>query len=221
MRQAATAALAQAGHVEDPRVRGAAHRTASEISQFLRSEIVDKPFIRKGARTILAPEASPPTLFAVATFAFMPSLQRERAGFIERMCAFLAKPAPKRPYVIQPDKRPLKPSYQLLGDPLVADSAGHPKDLPLALHWLELLARMNMLQSSLTAQRILGRLLADCDDRGVWNPGNLRGLPRGSGLADFALPLEHEGKTPESRQADVTFRLALIARFAGWSLEFI
>ena len=222
MRQAATAALAQAGYVEDPRVRGAAHRTASEISQFLRSELAEKPFVRKGPRTVLAPGASPPTTLAVAAFAYMPSLQRERAGFIERLCAYLAKPTPKRTYVLQPDKRALKPSYQLLGDPLAADSAGRPKDLPLALHWLELLARMKMLQSSPVAQRILTRLLADCDDRGVWNPGNLRGLPKGpTGVADFTLPLEPDGKTPESRQADVTFRLALIARVAGWSLQYV
>jgi hypothetical protein len=221
MRQAATAALAQAGHVEDPRVRGAAHRTASDISQFLRSELVEKPFVRKGARTVLAPEASPPTTLAVATFAYMPSLQRERAGFIERLCAFLARPAPKRTWVIQPDKRAFKPTYQLLGDPLAADSAGRPKDMPFAVHWLELLARLGMLASSPTAQRILVRLLAECDERGVWSPPNLRSIPKGtSHLADFALPLEVEGGSQESRQADVTFRLALIAKLSGWSIEY-
>jgi len=62
MRQGATSALAHAGHVEDPRVRGAAHRVASDISQFLRSELAEKPFIRKGSRTVLHPEAQPPTL---------------------------------------------------------------------------------------------------------------------------------------------------------------
>jgi hypothetical protein len=32
------------------------------------------------------------------------------------------------------------------------------------------------------------------------------------------FPLESDGKRPESRQADVTFRMALIARLAGWEL---
>ena len=50
---------------------------------------------------LLHPEAQPPTLLAVASIAYMPSLQRERAGFVERLAAFLARPAPKRPYVIQ------------------------------------------------------------------------------------------------------------------------
>jgi hypothetical protein len=221
MRQGATAALAEAGQVEDPRVRGAAHRIASDISQFLRSEFTDKLFVRKGSRTILHPEANPPTLEAVAAIAYMPSLQRERAGFVERLCAFLANPAPKRPYVILAGKRVVKPTTHLLGDPIVADSAGRPKDLALALHWIELLARMGMLNSSPTAVKVLGRLLSECDQTGVWNPGSLRGLPKGtSGLADFALPLEIDGKTPERRQSDVTFRLALIAKHAGWTLDY-
>jgi hypothetical protein len=39
-------------------------------------------------------------------------------------------------------------------------------------------------------------------------------------VADFAFPLEAEAKTLERRQADVTFRLALIAKLAGWTLEY-
>jgi hypothetical protein len=222
MRQGATVALAAAGLIEDPRVRGAAHRIASDISQFLRSEVVEKLFLRKGSRTILHPEATPPTLHAVAAIAYMPSLQRERAGFVERLCAFLAAPAPKRPYVILLGKRVVRPTTQLLGDPLVADSAGRTKNLALAVHWIELLARMGMLGSSQTAQRILGRLLSECDGNGVWNPGGLRGLPKGTtGLADFAFPLEIDAKKPEHRQSDVTFRLALIAKLAGWTLEYV
>jgi hypothetical protein len=222
MREGATAALAQAGQVEDPRVRGAAHRVASDVSQFLRSEVAEKPFIRRGSRTILHPDAYPPTIFSVSMVAFMPNLQRERAGFVERLASYLARPAAKRPYVIVAGKKTVKPVFQLLGDPIVADSAGHPKDLPLALHWIELLARLGMLQSSETAQRVLTRLLRECDEQGLWSPKNLRTLPRSpSGLSSFAFPLEADGKTPERRQSDVTFRLALIAKLAGWQLEFV
>jgi hypothetical protein len=222
MREAATVALAQAGQVEDPRVRGAAHRIASDVSQFLRSELADKPFVRRGSRTVLHPEAHLPTLFSVGMVAFMPNLQRERAGFVERLAQYLAKPAGKRAYVIQVGKRVAKPVFHLLGDPIAADSAGHAKDLPLALHWIELLARLGMLHTSETAQRVLARLLKDCDESGVWAPKSLRALPRSpSRLADFSFPLEADGKTPAARQADVTFRLALIAKLAGWQLEFV
>lgn len=220
MRQAATAALAHAGYLEDPRVRGAAHRIASDVSQFLRSELAEKPFARKGPKTILHPDANPPTIMAVATIAYMPSLQRERAGFVERLAAFLAAPTSKRPYTVQLGKKSAKPTYYVLGDPLAADSAGRPKDLSFSLYWIELLARLGAINSSPTAQRILARLLSDCDEDGVWNPGNLRSLPRSpSRLAEFILPIE-EGTAPESRKVDVTFRLAMIAKLAGWSLEY-
>jgi hypothetical protein len=222
MREGATVALAQAGQAEDPRVRGAAHRIASDVSQFLRSELADKPLVRRGTRTVLHPDAHLPTIFSVGMVAYMPNLQRERAGFVERLAAYLAQPAGKRTYVIQVGKRVAKPVFHLLGDPIVTDSAGHAKDLPLALHWIELLARLGMLQTSETAQRVLARLLKDCDESGVWTPKNLRTLPRSpSRLADFGFPLEAEGKTPAARQADVTFRLALIAKLAGWQLEFV
>ena len=222
MREAATTALAQAGQVEDPRVRGAAHRIASDVSQFLRSELADKPLIRRGNRTILHPAACPPTVFSVAMVALMPNLQRERAGFVERLTAFLAKPTAKREYVVVVGKKAVKPVFQLLGDPIQADSAGHPKDLALALHWIEVLVRLGALHTSETAQRVLARLLKECDGQGVWAPKSLRSLPKSpSKLADFAFPLELEGKTPERRQADVTFRLALIAKLAGWQLEFV
>lgn len=222
MREAATVALAQAGQLEDPRVRGSAHRIASDVSQFLRSELAEKPLVRRGARTVLHPEAYPPTVFSVAMVALMPNLQRERAGFVERLTTFLARPAPKRDYVVVAGKKALKPVFHLLGDPIETDSAGHAKDLPLALHWTELLVRLGALHTSEPARRFLARLLKECDDTGVWTPKTLRTLPKSpSKLADFAFPLEPDLKTPEHRQADVTFRLALIAKLAGWQLEFV
>lgn len=221
LREGATAALAHAGFNEDPRVRGAAHRIATNISRHLRSEVSEKPIVRKGSRNILHPDASPPSLFAVTIVAHMPSLRRERAGFVDRLGHFLSQPATKRTWVIVAGRKVIKPTYYFLGDPLKADSAGNPKDLPFALHWIELLVRMGVLESSATAQRILARLYRDCDTDGVWSPKNLRSIPRSSSqLADFAFPLELDGKTAERRRADVTFRLALIAKLGGWETEF-
>jgi hypothetical protein len=208
-REGATVALAHAGLIEDPRVRGSAHRIASQVSQFLRSELSAKPLIRKGSRTVLHPEAYPPTTMSVATLAYMPNLQRERAGFVERLCAFLAEPPPKKPYVIALGRKVVPPVYHLLGNPIEVDRAGNAKDLPLALHWIELLVRLGMLQTNEAAVRALQRLMGDVDSQGVWAPKNLRALPKSpSRLADFAFPLEHDPKTLERRQIDVTFRLA-------------
>lgn len=220
-REGATAALAHAGLVEDPRVRGSAHRLVSLVSQFLRSELAGKPWVRKGARTILHSEAFPPTTLLVAIVAYMPTLQRERAGFVERLCAYLAQPQPHKKYVIAVGRKTIQPTYQLLGNPVEADRSGTAKDLPLALHWIELLVRMGTLGTNEAAGRVLRRLLDDVDANGVWAPRNLRSLPKSpSRLADFAFPLEVDPKTAERRQADVTFRLALIAKLAGWTLEY-
>ncbi len=221
MREGATAALAQAQRAEDPRVRGSAHRIVTNISRFLRSELAEKPIVRKGSRNILHPDAQPPTLFSVAVLAFMPRLQRERGGFLERLGTYVTNPGTKRSYVIQIGRKVLKPTFQLLGDPLLADSAGNPKDLPFALHWIELLVRLDLLGMATTGQRILARLLRDCDELGVWRPKNLRSIPKSkSGLANFAFPLEINDRSQASRMADVTFRLALLAKLAGWTLEY-
>ena len=51
------AALAEAGFAEDPRLRGAGHKIASSISQFLRSPVAEKPFVKSGKVLALHPEA--------------------------------------------------------------------------------------------------------------------------------------------------------------------
>lgn len=220
-REGASATLAQAGLVDDPRVRGAAHRIASRISQFLRSDLTEKLIVRKGERGILHPDAYPPSFLSVAMVAHLPSLHRERAGFVERLCAFLAQPAPKKKYVIMIGRKVIQPVYALLGNPLEADRSGAPKDLPLALHWIELLVRMSSLHTNEMAVKILARMLEDVDAQGVWSPKSLRSIPKSSTkLVDHAFPFELDGKSAERRQTDVTFRLALIAKLAGWELEY-
>ncbi len=222
MHEAATAALTHAGRIEDPRVRGAAQRVANALSHFLRSDLAEKPIIKKGAKYILHPEAHPPSLYSVALMAYMPNLQRERADFIERLVQFLTQPAPKKAFVIMVGKKRFTPTTQILGDPMQNDSAGRPKDLPFALHWMELLARLNALETSASAQRALARVLKDCDCDGVWKGKNLRTFPRSSsGLVGFAFPLEISDKSIDSRRVDVTFRLAHLAKLAGIDLEFV
>jgi hypothetical protein len=222
IREASCAALAEAGHIEDPRLRGSAHKVASAVSQFLRSPLAEKPFVKAGGKTILHPEAYPPSWYSVAMVAAMPSLQRERAGFTERLGTYLAQPAPKKSYWLHVGKKTFKPQHLLLGDPIEADGKGVAKDVPLALHYIELLARIGALHTAPVATKVLGRLLKDCDDTGVWHPKGLRSLPRGTNrIAHHMFPLAIETKTAESRQVDLTFRLALIAKQLGWELEMV
>ena len=221
MHEAAAAALAHAGLVEDPRVRGAAQHVIDSLSHFLKSDAATRLTVKKGLRHILNPDAHPPSIYSVALLAYMPNFQREQASFIERLQEFLAQPAPKKSFVILVGKKSYKPTTQILGDPLQNDSAGRPTDLPFALHWIELLARLNWLRASPSAQRALARLLKDCDDDGVWTAKGLRSFPKSpTGLTAFTFPLERSDKKHEARRADVTFRLAHIAKLAGLELEY-
>jgi hypothetical protein len=221
IRESSTAALAEAGNIEDPRVRGAAHKVASEVSEFLRSPLAEKPFVRAGAASVLHPDANPPTWYSLAMMAAMPNLQRERAGFRDRLVNYLSAPQPKKVYALAIGKKKVKPTHILLGDPIEADSKGLPKDIPLALHYLELLARLGGIGQSPPALKVLGRLLKDCDERGVWNPKGLRAAPKATNKASYhCFPLDSESKAPEWKLVDVTFRLALIARLLGWTLEY-
>ncbi len=222
LREGVTCALAHAQRIEDPRVRGSAHRVISDVSQFLRSDLADAPLVKKAAKQTLHPEAHPPTLFSVAMLAYMPRLQRERAGFVERLGRFLAKPGPRKSWTIQIGRKAIKPTFHFLGDPLKADKRGNTPDIPWALHWIELIVRLGLLEILPSAQNVLARLLQDCDEQGVWSPKNLRAIPKGpSHLPNFAFPLELDGRTSERRRTDVTFRLALIAKLADWSLEYV
>lgn len=219
-REAAACTLARGGHSDDPRVRGTAHTIASNISQYLRSELAQKPFKKAQGKTVLEPLAAPPTIFAVEMLAFLPSVQRERAGFIERLGQYFSVPAPRRAFFILAGKRLLKPLFELLGDPLRSDAQGHVSDVPFALYWIELLARLGLVRSIPSASRVLARLFSECDAQGIWSPKSLRATPKAtSPLTAHYFPLEGPGRSPAQRQTDATFRLALIARIMGIPTE--
>lgn len=221
IREAAACTLAEAGHLDDPRLRGAAHKIADDVSHFLRSPLAEKPFIRMGSQTALNPLAHPPSWYSVAMIAAMPNLRRERAGFTERLGHYLAQPAPKKAFVVPIGKKTVKPMHLLLGDPIEADAKGTPKDLPLALYFIELLARIGALHTAPGAMRVLARLVKDCDEQGVWSPKALRGIPKGTNKITYHyFPLDGDSKAAESKATDVTFRIALIAKLLGWELAY-
>ena len=56
LRDAAGAALAQAGLEDDPRLRGAARRSLERIANFLRSPLAQMPWMRVGNQHVLAAE---------------------------------------------------------------------------------------------------------------------------------------------------------------------
>src|SRR5256886_8932009 len=132
-REAAASTLARGGHSDDPRVRGTAHTIASSISQFLRSELAEKPFKKAQGKTVLDPLAHPPSIFAVEMLAFLPPVQRERAGFIERLGHYFSAPAPRRAFFVLPGKKPPKPIFEIPGDPMRSAAQGPVTTIPFAL----------------------------------------------------------------------------------------
>jgi len=220
LREAAAAALAAAGFGDDPRVRGAAHKILNEVSAFLRSETAQNPFVRVGRSWVLDPAAYPPTVFSVSLLSRLPAVQRERAGLVDRLGSYLAAPTSKKAFTVAAGKKSLRPTFILLGDPLHVTAAGHPDDLPFALYWMEVLSRLGALHHSHSSAKIWVRLLKETDETGIWHPKNVRAVPKGSSpWAYHHFPLETDPKTQEARLADVTFRMALIARLAGWELS--
>jgi hypothetical protein len=220
--QAAAAALARGAHQDDPRLRGAAHRIASDISMYLRSDLAQKPFRKAQGKTVLDPLTYAPTVFSVEMLAFMPAVQRERAGFLERLAAYFSTPTPRREFYILAGRKQLKPLFEVLGDPMHADAQGRVDDVPFALYWLELLTRLGVVRQVVPAARVLARLYSECDDQGIWTPAGLRVMPKSENpVISHYFPLEGPGKSPAQRQTDVTFRLALIGRLLGLPLNIV
>ena len=120
---------------------GRARRTTSlnAISTYLRSPLLEKPFKKAQGKTVLEPEAMPPSIFAIEMLAFLPGLQRERSGFVERLATYFSTPSPKRAFFQLAGKKILPPLFVILGDPLRADAHGHAfRMCPFAVYWLEL-----------------------------------------------------------------------------------
>jgi hypothetical protein len=223
IRDGVCAALAESGREDDPRLRGAAHKVISAVSAFLRSPLSEDPFIKRGGGWQLHPEATPPSWWSLAMISAMPSLQRERGGFLDRLGQYLALPTPDKSYMIPIGSRTMKPLHVLLGDPVELDAKGGglPKDVPLALHYIELMAGMGQLASAANATAAFLRLLEDVDADGVWHPKNLRSQPKPSTPVTYhSWPLAPDDGGMTSRQADITFRLAKIAKRLGWHLEY-
>jgi hypothetical protein len=171
---------------------------------------------------VLDPLAYPPTVFSVEMLAFMPAVQRERAGFLERLAAYFSVPTPRRAFFIQAGKKIVRPLFEILGDPLHADAQGRITDVPFAVYWLELLARLGIVRQVPSATKVLARLYSECDDQGIWSPSGLRVMPKSTNPVVYhSFPLEGAGKSPAQRQTDVTFRLALIARLLGIPLNVV
>lgn len=220
LREAAAAALAQAGYEGDPRLRGAARRILTRMADYLRSPLAQKPFIRQGNQHMLAAEACPPSFYVVMMLAYMPLFRAEHHREMDALYTHLAQQQPRQEAVQLVGNKALPVPHLVLGDLLPHRNAAD-ADVPFALYWLELMARLGYLKRNENWSKLFERFLEDRDREGVWHPHKGMASPRSTNSFVWpTYPIETQG-SGEERWADMTFRLGLIARLAGRTIEIV
>ena len=220
LREAAAATLAQAGYEGDPRLRGAAHRIIERISRYLRSPLAQKPFVRVGNQHVLPNEAAPPSVYSLLMLAHMPLFRTEHHEAMALLSHHLSQPLPRQEAMQLCGTKVVAQPHLVLGDQLanrnVADA-----DVVFAIWWLELVARLGFLRGNDNWSRLFDRFLDDRDAEGVWHPHKGMSAPRSSNpLLWAAYPLE-DHMSGDERWTDMTFRLGLIGRLMGRTIEVV
>jgi hypothetical protein len=223
LREAAAAALAQAGYEDDPRLRGAARRILGRVSDYVRSPLAEKPWIRVGNQHVLAGDAAPPSIYALAMLAYMPLFRSEYHDEMDRIYDAVAQPQPRQEAAQLCGKHIVEQPHLVLGDMLPSRNAVD-ADIPWSLMWLELMARLGFLRRNEGWSRLYDRLVDGADAKGVWRPP--KGATPGKGVAVRAanpftwpmFPLDTT-RTADGGSPDVTFRLGLIGRLSGRAID--
>jgi hypothetical protein len=218
LREAAGAALAQAGYEDDPRLRGVARRVLERIASFLRSPLAQKPWVRVGNQHVLAAEATPPSMYALIMFAHMPLFRTEHHESMDRLYQFLTQALPRQEPMQMVGRKAVAQPHLVLGDHLPNRNAAD-ADVPSAITWLELMARLGFLRRNDNWLKLFERFLDDRDEQGVWHPH--KGMAAVRSTNPFVWPsYPLEGAlSGDERWTDATFRLGLIARLLGRPIE--
>ena len=220
LREAAAAALAHAGYESDPRLRGAARRISERVYDYLRSPLAEKPFKRIGNQHVLPQEAAPPSMYSLTMLAYMPSFRSEHHEILDRIYIWLNHTMPRQEVVQECGGKILPQPHLVLGDPLPHRNAAD-ADVPAAIVWLELMARLGFLRRNENWSKLFERFLDDRDRQGIWHPH--KGMAAPKSLNPYIWPMYPLEETTggDERWADVTFRLGLIARLSGRPIELI
>jgi len=224
LREAAAAALAQAGYENDPRLRGAAYRLTEPVGEYLRSPLAQKPWVRIGNQHILPAEAAAPSFHLLTMLAWMPIFRSERYELMDKLYSYLCQPWPRQAPIQQVGPHLIEQPHLVLGDFLptrhIMDG-----DMPSALGWMELMARIGFLRKNEGWSKLLDRLLDDRDRKGIWTPPRSVTMP--ATVPSWSWPPMRlsdpspRGEPDRALSVDVTFRLALIAQLSGRAVELI
>jgi hypothetical protein len=218
MREASAAALAHAGYESDPRLRGAARRILARVDAYLQSPIAEKPWIRVGNRLVLAPEANPPSIHVLTMIAHMPLFRSENHAPVSRLLAHVSQSAPRQDTCQLLGKTVVAQPHFVMGDPLGTRLAAE-ADIPFALTWLELMARLQFLRRHEGWLQVLDRFVGDCDRDHLWRQRRTAPKLRTANPESWAQFSLGRPGTEEDRSWDVTFRIGLISRLLGRSIE--
>lgn len=218
LREAAAATLAQAGFEGDPRLRGAARRILERINAFMSSPVGEKPWVRVGNKQVLSPEAYPPSFYALRMLSFMPLLRHEQYSIVERLYDYLIQPLPRQQLIQVVGRHMLAQPHLVLGDHLPHRNAVE-ADVPFALLWLETMARLNFLKRNENWSKMLERFLDDCDKHGVWHPHKGMEAPHTRNPFAWSIFPLSENTVGQSRWADITVRIGIIARLLGREIQ--
>jgi hypothetical protein len=220
LREAAGAALAQAGFESDPRLRGAARRTLNRMMEFLKSPVGAKPWIRIGNRQVLSPEAFAPSIYALQMLAHMPLFRSEHYEGMELLYRWLTRPLPRQEQMQMVGKKIVPVPLLVMGDRLPHRNAVE-ADVPAALAWIELMARLGFLRRNENWSKMYERFVDDCGRDGVWHPHKGLAMPRSSNSWVWSsYPLE-PSRAGDERWADMTFRIGLIARVSARPIDLV
>ncbi|MEO7360939.1 MAG: hypothetical protein ABI120_11455 [Gemmatimonadaceae bacterium] len=221
IREAAAAALAQAGYESDPRLRGAAKRLIDRLGVYLKSPLSQKPWIRIGNQHVLPAEVTAPSFHLLTMLAHMPYFRSEHYETVERLYHYLAQPWPRQAAIQQVGPHLIEQPHLVLGDFLPTRNTMD-ADMPSALAWLEMMARLGYLRRNDGWMRLVERLQDDRDRHGVWHPPRSVTMPATVPAWSWPImPLANRASAEESIGPDVTFRLGLIARISGRGVELV
>ena len=218
LRESAASLLAQAGYEEDPRLRGAARRALTRVCDYLKSPIGAKPWVRNGNQQVLAAEASPPSIWLLWLLAWMPHFRNEHHHQMELLYTHLTQPLPRQEPIQAVGDKLIEQPHLVMGDWLPHRNAVD-ADIPRALAWLELMARLGFLKRNEGWLKLFDRFVDDCDAQGVWHPHKGTATPKSTDPHTWGMfPLDRPTAGDE-RWTDATFRIGLIARLLGRTIE--
>ncbi len=155
---------------------GAPHGAFSIASTpYLKSPLAQKPWVRVGNRQVLGRGSA-------ATVDFCAHHARVHAVFPERVSRARRTPVHVPDAAVasagigaaRRERRFVTQPHFVLGDLLPHRNAVE-ADVPAALMWLELMARLGFLRRNENWSKLLDRFVDDCDRSGVWHPAQGHG----------------------------------------------